>query len=300
MNPRIKSYIYLHIAVLLYGLTAILGDLISISAVALVWWRVLITSVSLLFFVGLGRQILAMKARTVILFSGIGFLVGLHWITFYGAIKMSNASVVLAAMASTSLFTSFIEPLVTRKKIKKLEVFLGLMIIPPMLIIANTIDFDMKRGLWIALLSAFLASLFASLNKKYVELANSYQISFIEMSSAFILVSLILPFSLESSAELMPGVKDWIYLIILSLVCTSFAYVISMKALKHVSAFDANLVINLEPVYGILLAIVILKEHKEMSLIFYSALLLIMIIVFLHPYLEKRFYGRKDSNENNA
>ena len=300
MNPRLKSYIYLHIAVLLYGLTAILGDLISISAVSLVWWRVLITSISLLFFIRFGHDIIKMKRQYIGLFTGIGFLVGLHWLSFYGAIKMSNASIVLAAMASTSLFTSLIEPFVTGKKLKSLEVILGLMIIPPMLIIANTIDMDMKAGFWVALLSAFLASLFASLNKKYVEFASSYQISFIEMFSAFLLISLILPWTIESSSSLMPSLNDWMYLLILSLVCTSFAYVISMKALKHVTAFDANLVINLEPVYGIFLAIIILKEHKEMSTLFYAALFLIMIIVFAHPYLERRFYGRKITDKDHT
>jgi len=294
MNPKTKAYIYLHVAVLLYGLTAILGDLISISALALVWWRVLITSLSLLVFVRYGRDILKMNKALILKYTLIGFLVGLHWLSFYGAIKFSNASIVLAAMASTSLFTSIVEPLITKKPFKALELFLGFLIIPPMALIANTIEIDMQKGLYLALFSAFLASLFASYNKKYVLEANSFQITFIEMASAFLLISLLLPWNLDGISNLMPSKMDWFYLIILSLLCTSFAYVISMKALKYVSAFDANLVINLEPVYGIFLAMIILNEHNELSSKFYYGVALILIIVFAHPFLEKRIYGRKN------
>lgn len=293
MGSKLTSYLQLHLAVLLYGLTAILGDLISLNALNLVWWRVLITSLSLLFFVRFGLSIIKMPKKDVMIFVAIGFLVALHWVSFYGAIKLANASIVLAAMATTSFFTSLIEPIVTKKKFKRLEILLGLAIVPPMLMISQTIDISLQTGLLVALLSAFLASLFASFNKKYIERANSFQISFIEMGSAFLLLSCIVPFYIDSVSDLMPKQSDWIYLIVLSLLCTTFAYVISMKALRHLSAFDSNLVINLEPVYGIILAIVILKEHNELSLNFYIAVGLIMIIVFSHPFLEKYFYGSK-------
>jgi len=272
MNPKRIAYFQLHFAVILYGLTAILGDLISISALNLVWWRVFITSFSLLFFIQFGKQIIAMPRKLILIYAGIGVLVAIHWITFYGAIKLSNASIVLAAMATTSFFTSIIEPLITKKKFQWLEFILGFLVIPPMILIAQNID---------------LSTIFSSLNKKWVNEASPYQISFIEMFSAFIFISFLLPFVLKGSSELMPTSSDWVYIIILSLFCTTLAYVISMKALKHVSAFDATLVINMEPVYGILLAIVILKEHKEMSPLFYFGVLLIMLVVFSHPILKK-------------
>ena len=300
MNSRLIAYIQLHVAVLLYGLTAILGDLISLSALNLVWWRVLITSVSLLAFVGMGSAVLRMDRKLVMIYASIGFLVAFHWISFYGAIKLSNASIVLAAMATTSFFTSIIEPLVTRRPFKMLELFLGLAIIPPMVIIARNIDFSMRTGLWVALLSAFLASLFASLNKRYVAKANSFEISYIEMTSAFLLISLIIPFVITDYASLIPQSSDWVYLIVLSLLCTTFAYVISMQALKHLSAFDSNLVINLEPVYGIILAMVILKEHHELNMAFYIAVGIIMIIVFAHPILERKLYGNKKLKSDNS
>lgn len=293
MNTRLIAYLQLHIAVLLYGLTAILGDLISISAVALVWWRVLITSVSLLVFVKFGKSIIALDRKLIFRYTIIGFLVALHWLSFYGAIKLSNASIVLAAMATTSFFTSLIEPFITKRPFRKLELLLGLMIIPPMVMIAQNIDLSMKTGLWVALLSAFLASLFASLNKRYVDKAGPFEISFIEMTSALVFISLLMPFIYNEIGVLVPAPKDWIYLIVLSLLCTTFAFVISMKALKHLTAFDANLVINLEPVYGIFLAIIILKEHQEMNPLFYYSVLFIMAIVFAHPVLQRKIYGRE-------
>lgn len=288
MNKTRIAYLQLHFAVLLYGLTAILGDLISISAVSLVWWRVLITSFSLLFFVGFGKKLMSLPRKTVVTFLGIGVIVALHWMTFYGSIKLANASVALAAMATTSLYTSIIEPLITGKKFQWLEFGLGLLIIPPMLMIASNLDLSLMQGLYVGLLSAFLASLFATLNKKMVDAADAYQVSFLEMFSACIFITILLPFIMRGDISFMPRGMDWAYLLVLALGCTTVAFVISMKALKHVSAFDANLVINLEPVYGILLAIIILKEHKEMTPTFYLGMVLIMMIVLIHPFLKKK------------
>lgn len=293
MNTRVLAYLQLHTAVLLYGLTAILGDLISLSAMSLVWWRVLITSLSLLGFVGLGRRILRMERRLVLRYIAIGFLVAMHWLSFYGAIKYANASIVLAAMATTSLFTSLVEPLITKRPFRRLELVLGFLVIPPMILIARNIELSMQLGLWVALLSAFLASVFASLNKKYVDKAGPFEISFIEMASAWVFITLLMPVFSQEMGRLLPLPQDWIYLLILSLMCTTFAYVISMKALKHVTAFDANLVINLEPVYGIFLAIFILKEHQELDPRFYYGVVLIMLIVFAHPLIQRKIYGRK-------
>ena len=292
MKNKTIAYLQLHFAVLLYGLTAILGKKISISALNLVWWRVFITSISLLFFIQFGKQILKLPRRMVLIYAGIGVLVALHWITFYGAIKLSNASIVLAAMATTSFFTSIVEPIITKKKFQWLEFVLGLLVIPPMILIAQNIDLSMMNGLWVALISAFLATVFVSFNKKWVDEASPFQISFIEMFSAFLFISVIIPFIVTDYNEIMPVGHDWLYIMILALLCTTLAYVISMKALKHVSAFDANLVVNLEPVYGILLAIVLLKEHQEMSVQFYVGVVLIMLVVFSHPFLKKRINAK--------
>lgn len=288
MRAQSKAYIQLHVAVVLYGFTAILGDLISLSALSLVWWRVLLTTLSMLFFVRFGRSVLRLPPKVILQFMGIGVIVAIHWLTFYGAIKYSNASITLAAFAVTSFFTSLIEPLLTEKRFDKLELMLGILVIPAMLLIATNIDLSLVKGLWIGLFSALLASFFSILNKKMVDKADSYQITFLEMGSAFLLLSFLLPFFIDSDTPLMPLPTDWVYLLILSLLCTTFAFIISLKALEHVSAFDANLVINLEPVYGIALAAVILKDHKEVSLPFYGGVAMILTIVLGYTWYKNR------------
>lgn len=286
------AYIQLHVATILYGLTAILGDLISLEALPLVWWRVLLTSLSLLIFVRWGSSILKLDPRVILKFAAIGALVAFHWVTFYGAVKISNASVTLAAFATTSLFTSIIEPVITGKKFDKLEFLLGLLVIPPILLIVNHIDISLVAGFQLALFSAFLAATFATLNKKMVNEADAYEVTFMEMTSACLCLSLLLPFVLGDASDLLPTSQDWMYLMILALACTTFAFIICMKALRYVSAFDANLVINLEPVYGIILAVVILKEHKELSTNFYWGAALILLIVFSHPFIKRWMAGR--------
>ena len=285
-----KAYLELHVAVLLFGFTAILGDLIQLSAVMIVWWRVLITCISLLYFVQFGIKFRSIPRDKIFKFLGIGVLVALHWITFYGAIKLSNASVALICFASTSLFTSFLEPIILGRPIEKLQVVMGLMIIPGMWLIVNTVDAAMMNGIYVGLLSALLAAIFSTLNKRLIDDADSYSITFLELGSAWIFISLLVPVLIWNGTEIQfwPVGTDWTYLLILALLCTTLAYILSLKALKYVSAFVANLTINLEPVYGILLAIILLNDHKELSSRFYVGVVLISAIVFSYPLIKKR------------
>jgi drug/metabolite transporter (DMT)-like permease len=229
-----------------------------------------------------------MERKEVLAFVGIGILVAFHWVTFYGAIKYANASVALAAFALTSLFTSIIEPILTDKAFDKSELLIGILVVPAMLLIANNLDVSMVRGLLVGILSAFLASLFGTLNKKMVNKATSYQITFIEMTSAFLFLSLFVPFITGPDSPLMPTTRDLVYLLILALACTTFAFIITLKAMETVTAFEANLVINLEPVYGILLAALILKDHKEVGMTFYIGTGLILLIVLSYPLTKRR------------
>lgn len=289
------AYLELHIAVLLYGFTAILGDLIQLSAVMIVWWRVFITCISLLYFVRFGKKLKSIPRDKTFKFLGIGVIVALHWITFYGAIKLSNASVALICFASTSLFTSFLEPLILGRSIEKLQVIMGLMIIPGMWLIVNTVDVSMMNGIYVGLLSALLAAIFSTLNKRLIDDADSYSITFLELGSAWLFISALIPFLIWNGSEIqfIPKGTDWTYLLILALLCTTLAYILSLRALKHVSAFVANLTINLEPVYGILLAIVLLNDHKELSPKFYLGVILISAIVFSYPVLKKKTSRKK-------
>lgn len=292
MNHRTQAYLQIHVAVFLFGLTAILGKLISLSATMIVWWRVLITSISLAVILLLftGTSLIIKKKDFVFIL--IGCLVALHWITFYGSIKLSNASITLVCMSTTSLFTSLLEPLILRKKIFWVEVGLGLIIIPAILFITENIEASYMIGVFIGILSAFLASLFATLNKKYIKRADPIFISFIEMSSALLFITLLLPFIIGEigvDGFLPQSTSDWIYLFILSLLCTTLAYVLSVAALRYLSAFASNLVVNLEPVYGIVLAIVILNEHQDLNLNFYLGAAIILVSILTYPYLNKRY-----------
>ncbi len=295
MNPSVsvasasKAYLQVHLAVLLFGFTAILGDLIQLPAVMIVWWRVLITSASLLLFTKFGRSLSGLPTKQILVYAGIGMLIGLHWICFYGAVKLANASVCLICMSTTSLFTSLLEPLFLRTRLNKTELLLAVIIVPAMFLIVSTLDASYFTGVLVGLASAFLAAVFSILNKKNIAKTDPYTISLIELSSAWAMISLLLLVMWVlgfSPGRVLPAtMTDWVYLCILALLCTTLAHVLTLKALKYISAFAANLVINLEPVYGILLAIVLLGEHKELHMSFYIGACLIMAAVLTYPFL---------------
>ena len=262
-----RAYIELHIAVMLFGFTAILGDLIQLPSLVLVWWRVLLTTA--IFLLVVNPISLWKKTARVLWFRlmGIGCIVGLHWLAFYGAVKVGNASVTLLAMATSSFFTSLLEPWIMKERFKPLDAGLGLLIIPAMGLIASELDTRLIWGLLLGLVAALLAALFSTLNKKYVHEMDSKSITFIELGSAFLLFSLFMPFFVQSRAELTiwPSPSDWLYLAILVLACTVVAYLLAVRSLRHLSAFASNLTVNLEPLYGIVLAWLILKENQQLN-----------------------------------
>lgn len=291
MKPEQRAYFELHLSVLLFGLTALLGGLLELSAIVIVWWRVLLTSISLVFLIRVRHLFKNLPLKSILIFAGIGIIVGLHWVAFYGAVKLSNVSICLVGMSTTSIFTAFLEPLFFKQKIKTYEVLLSFLIVPGMVLVVNATDFSLLSGLWVAMVSALLSSLFAILNKKHLSKADEMSITFLELGSAWLFLSLLIPiYSLISGEELVmipPRVVDWIYLLVLALLCTTFAYVLALKALRYISAFTSNLALNLEPVYGILLAWIILKENEELSTGFYWGVVIILLAVFSHPFLKK-------------
>ncbi|MBL7793604.1 MAG: DMT family transporter [Saprospiraceae bacterium] len=290
MTPVQKSYIELHIAVLLFGFTAILGKLIELPAVTLVWWRVLITSVSLLLLIGAGKVFQGISLRERLQYAGVGVVVGVHWLTFYGAIKLSNASITLICMATTSFFTALLEPALLRQRIKGYELALGLLIIPGMALIVNSAGESKVLGIIVALVSALLAALFATLNKKLLGDKDARRVTFIELSSAWLFISLVLPAVLLTSGEPLawwPSPLDWFYLLVLALLCTTLAYVLALRSLRHLSAFSANLAVSMEPVYGIALAWLLLQEHKELAPNFYWGVAIITLVVFSYPLVRR-------------
>ncbi len=287
INPRSRAYIELHLAVFLFGFTAILGDLINLPAYVIVWWRVLITSSSFLLIIRNWSFIRSLSRTALIRFSVIGVLIGLHWVFFFGAVKFANASITLICMATTSLFTSFIEPVIFKKRLVFFEVFIGLIVIPAMLLIISDIRVEMRIGVLFGLCSAFLAALFNTLNKKHLIASKEKEITFWELTSAWLFLSILLPCyaQIEPLENFLPSGTDWLYLVILAALCTTFAFTLAMRALNHISAFGSSLTLNLEPIYGILLSILLLKEHKELDASFYVGAAVIIASVTFYPLI---------------
>jgi drug/metabolite transporter (DMT)-like permease len=292
MTEKLRAYLYLHFCVFLAGFTAILGKLISLNAVPLVWWRVLLASSTLALIIP-KKQWLGLSRSVFLQLFGIGSLVGLHWLCFYGAIKLSNASVAVATMATTSFFAALVGPLLLREKVKWYEIGLGLLILPGMALVVGNINWDMQVGFGVGIVSALLAAIFSTLNKKVLEQKPPPPLvmSFVELFAATCVCSLILPFLMWYSPEMpvLPTPQDWIWLLVLVWLCTLLPYYLTLQAMRYVSAFTANLTINLEPVYGVLLAAVLFREDKELDPHFYLGMLVILLAVFSHPFLKNIF-----------
>lgn len=300
MTPTQRSYAELHLAVFLFGFTAILGDLISLPALSLVWWRVLLASFSFSFLISLRKLRKDTDRRILRKFMGIGVLVGMHWLCFFSAIKLANPSIVLVCMATTSFFTAFIEPLFSKKRVKSYEILLGLLIIPGMVLVVNGVALDMLPGIGVGLLAALFAAVFATLNKLLVGTLDEKSISFLELGTAWVFFSIVVFIYVLFTEEgnrlrFWPEGMDWLYLIVLALLCTTLAYVLALRSLRHLTAFASNLTINLEPVYGIFLAYVLLDDRQELDPGFYWGTLLILISVFTYPLLRKWNKSRSDS-----
>ena len=293
MSDKLRAYLYLHFCVILWGFTAILGKLISLKALSLVWWRVGLCSVILLVILP-NRLFTSLPKRDVIRMSLIGGVVALHWICFYGAIKLSNASVAVASMAATSLFSALFEPFILKQRFQWFELGLGLMIIPGMGLILGNLDFSMWAGFAVGILGAALASLFSVHNKKILNenTTRPMAMTLVELSAAFVLCSLFLPFAFwaDDTLSLMPVENDMYWLLVLAIACTILPYYLSLVAMRHISAFATTLTINLEPVYGVLLAVLFFREDKVLGPGFYLGVLIVLLAVFSHPFLKRYFY----------
>ena len=289
-NDRLTAYFQIHIAVVLFGFTAILGHLINLPETAIVWHRMGLTTLSLLLFPGLVAKVRKIPQKEIFRLMGIGLIIALHWALFFGAIKKSNVSVTLSVFASTTFMTAILEPLMTRRKFKWHELALGAIVIPGIYIIYRSTEFYLV-GILMALISALLAVVFSVLNKKMVDKHDALAITLLELGSGWLLFSpLVAFFYFQNPGELfLPTLSDSLYLAILAIICTSVAFYITLKALKVLSAFTINLSINLEPVYGILLAFFLFEEHKSLDWGFFVGAGVIMLTVFIHPFLEKYF-----------
>ncbi len=288
-----SKHVSLHFVVVLLGFTAILGALITLSAVDLVWYRMLMAFVGLWIFFLIRGIPFRLTIQKIIPLLGIGVVVALHWITFFHAIKVSNVSVTLGVFASTTLFTSFLEPLTQKRRIFWLEVLIGLVILCGIYLIFQY-EFQFMEGILYSLLSALLNGLFVVLNRNISLRHHPSVISFYEMIGGFICVSLFLLFSGGFTPEFFSvSNADLFYLLILGFVCTAYAFTAIVDVMKVLSAYTVVLAVNLEPVYGIIMARFFFPEAERMSGGFYLGTLIILISVFSYPFLKRKFRKKR-------
>lgn len=293
-NDKFKSYLHFHGIVFIWGFTAVLGALISIGAVALVWWRMLLASVVIAIYIRYTGISLKAKKKTIVGLCIAGAIIALHWLTFFGAIKVSNVSITLAMMSTGAFFTSIMEPIFYKRKLIWYELLFGLLVVGGLYLIFE-VETRYTTGILLALFSAFLSAVFTLINGKYAQVYNPTMISFYELltGAGCITIYLLITSKFDAAYFEIP-VLDGLYLLILATVCTAYAFIASVKVMKHLSPYTIMLTINLEPVYGILLAFLLLGEEEKMNTGFYLGALLILLTVIANGILKNsRLLKRK-------
>jgi drug/metabolite transporter (DMT)-like permease len=292
MHADRKALLQIHACVLLWGFTAILGKLISLPAAALVWWRMLMVCAFLLLLPRVWRALRAMPPRLLAIYAGIGVVVALHWLTFYGAIKLANASVAATCMALGAVFAALIEPLLVGRRLSWRELALGVAAVPGVALVVGGIPSTMHVGFAVGVLSAALTAVFTVLNKRWATRSDALAVTWVEMASGWLFVWLCLPLLAHlpgADARLgVPDLRDSALLLVLALACTLLPFALSLVALRKLSAFTMQLAINLEPVYAIALAILLLGEQRELSVTFYLGVAIVLSAVSAQPLLARR------------
>jgi drug/metabolite transporter (DMT)-like permease len=289
-----KNLLILHFTVFIWGFTSILGALISISAVQLVFFRVLIAIISLFFYFKFRRTAFTVTRQTFLKLFFTGALVGFHWILFFASIKLSTVPVTLVCLSSMTLFTAVLEPLLSQKRISKLEIVAGLLIILGIILIFK-FETQYTKGIIAGLLSALFASLFSIINSKAVQQTEPAVISFYELIGAFFWTSLYLIFTGGFNSAMILKPADIGYLILLGTVCTSLAYVAGVSVMRELSAFRVALITNLEPVYGILMSFLFFGDMNKMTTGFWVGASIILSTIFLFPVVKTHLQKRKNA-----
>ena len=280
-----KAFIQLHIAVFLAGFTAVLGRLITLNEGLLVWYRLLITVVTLAIILFLRREFIKYPLRDLLRMAGVGGIIAFHWVTFYGSVKYGNISVALVCLSAAGFFSSLLEPLILQRKIIIPELLLGLMAVVGIYII---FDFhpQFKLGIIYGILAALGAAIFPIFNKQLVEKFTPRTLTFYELGGGLLILTLLLPLYLQHTVATyyIPTLSDAGWLLVLALLCTVVCFDLQLKALQKISAFTCNLMYNLEPLYGIILAFVFFGEGKMFHNEFYAGVGLIMLAIVLQMY----------------
>jgi drug/metabolite transporter (DMT)-like permease len=278
----------IHFCVLLWGFTAILGKLITLPALPLVWWRMLLVTAALLLMPRVWRGLRAMPSRLRWAYAGIGVLVSLHWLTFYAAIKLANASVGATCIALGPVFLAFIEPWIARRRFDPRELLIGVAVVPGVAMVVGGVPTGMRIGIAVGVLSALFVALFGSLNKRLVEHGDPLTVTCIELGTGAAFLTVLAPLLPHAGpAFVLPGLHDALLLLALSFGCTLLPFALALVALRHMSAFGTQMVTNLEPVYAIVLAVVLLGEQRQLDAWFYAGVVVILVAVFAHPLLAR-------------
>ena len=287
-NDKLLNYFHLHFIVFIWGFTAVLGDLITIEAVPLVWHRMLLGSLFVLIYIIYNKGMLKVSLRSLIKFAFVGLIIALHWLAFFSAVKVSNVSITLAMMSTGAFFASFLEPVFFKRKIISYEVIFGLIVIIGLYIIFK-VESEYLSGILFALLASFLGALFSIFNGMLVKSHNASVISFYELLFGLLFITIYILFTDGFDDTFFKlSVSDWTYLIILASICTAYAFIASVHVMKWISPYTVMLTTNMEPIYGILLALLILGEKEYMSPTFYVGAIIILITVVLNGIIKTR------------
>jgi drug/metabolite transporter (DMT)-like permease len=287
-----KALLQIHVCVLLWGLTAIFGKLISLPAVALVWWRMILVVGAIALLPRFWRALRSLPRRMIAIYSGIGCIVALHWVTFYGSIKLANASVAVSCLGLGPVLMSVIEPRITGRRFSARELMLGLAVLPGVALVVGGTPTTMQLGIVVGIVSTALMAVFGSLNKRYATQSDPLVVTGLELGAGTLLLTTAMTLSTASWAHIpVPDARDTALLVALAYGCTLLPFALSLVALREITAYSAQLALNLEPVYAIVLAILLLGEQRELTATFYLGVAIILAAAIVHPWLSRRGRG---------
>jgi drug/metabolite transporter (DMT)-like permease len=285
-----NKYVQLHTIIFIWGLTPVLGKLISLNALPLVWWRLLISAISLYVFARVKQVDLRCSKLDFFKLLGWGIVIGIHWFLFYQAIKVSNVSIALAGYSTTTLFGSFLQPIVLKKKFFFGDLIYGLVLTAAIFIIFN-FEPTYSTGLFYGIGAAFTASLFSVFNGRFIKRMPAAQITLIEFIGAFFIINIMMAYNGTITDLSLPGLNDGFYLLILSVVCTTLAFTWSVEILKQIDPLTVIVTNNLELIYGVVISLMLFGQSEYMSSGFYLGATIILISVFSYPVLKAKLHG---------
>ena len=291
-NNYLKSYFNLHFIVFIWGFTAVLGALITVGDTTLVWYRMGLAGLFILLYLVYKKQSIRLPLKSIVKLVLVGFLIAIHWIYFFKANKVSNVASTLAMFSMGSFFASILEPLIYKRKMLWYEVLFGLIIIAGLFIIMQ-VEIKYLEGILYALFSVFIGVLFTLFNGKLIQQHDSTVITVYEFFAGFLFVSVYLLFEGKfNSGFFQISGNDWMLILVLSSICTAYAFTASVAVMKRLSPYTVMLTTNLEPVYGILLAYFLIGEDEKMSMPFYIGSVLILITVILNGVIKNKIKGK--------